>query len=81
MARARKKYTGWRKWARRAVFAILVFLLLPVPMVLVLAVVQPPTTMVILDRALEHIGNRKRPIFPKRTVVSRDEISPYLRRA
>ncbi|MEP6834848.1 MAG: monofunctional biosynthetic peptidoglycan transglycosylase, partial [Gemmatimonas sp.] len=26
-------------------------------------------------------GNGKRPIFPKRTVVSRDEISPSLRRA
>lgn len=56
-------------------------MLLPVPAVLLLAVVQPPTTMVILDRAIEHLGNGKRPVFPTRTVVSRNKISPYLRRA
>lgn len=50
-------------------------------MVLVLAVVQPPTTMIMLDRVFEHLGNGKRPVYPKRTVVSRTQISPYLRRA
>ena len=81
MARARKKRTGWRKWLYRAVIAAAVFLLLPIPMVLTLAVIQPPTTMVILDRVFENLGSGKRPVFPKRTIVSRSEISPYLRRA
>lgn len=81
MARARKKRTGWRKWVFRAVMTAVVLMLLPIPMVLALAVVQPPTTMVILDRVFEHIGNGKRPIWPTRDVVSRSEISPYLRRA
>lgn len=65
----------------RAVIATVVFLLLPIPMVLMLAVVQPPTTMVILDRVFERIGDGKRPIYPKRIVVSREQISPLLRRA
>lgn len=81
MARLHKKRTGWRKWMYRAVIATVVFLLLPIPMVLMLAVVQPPTTMVILDRVFERIGNGKRPIYPKRIVVSREQISPLLRRA
>lgn len=81
MARARKKRTGWRKWFFRIFVAGVVFMLLPIPMVLTLAVIQPPTTMVILDRVFENLGNGKRPVFPKRTVVSRSEISPYLRRA
>ena len=81
MARARKKRRGWRKWAYRAVLAGVVVLLLPIPMVLVLAVVQPPTTMMMIDRVFEHLGNGKRPVYPQRTVVSRAAISPYLRRA
>lgn len=81
MARSRKKRTGWRKWLYRAVLSAVVFLLLPIPMVLMLAVLQPPTTMVMLDRAIERLGNGKRPIYPKRIVVSREEISPLLRRA
>lgn len=81
MARARKKRTGWRKWVFRAFITGVVLMLLPIPMVLTLAVIQPPTTMVMLDRVFEHIGDGKRPIYPKRIVVSRSEISPYLRRA
>lgn len=58
-----------------------VFLLLPVPMVLLLAVVQPPTTAVMLGRTIDRMGDGKRPFYPRRTVVSRGEISPQLRRA
>lgn len=57
------------------------FLLLPIPMVLVLAVVQPPTTMIMLDRTFERLGNGKRPVYPTRIVVGRSQISPNLRRA
>ncbi len=81
MARSKTKRTGWRKWLHRAVLVSVVALLLPIPMVLVLAVVQPPTTMIMLDRVVERLGSGKRPVYPTRTVVPREQISPYLRRA
>lgn len=79
--RVKKVRTGWRKWVWRAFLTGTVVLLLPVPMVLLLAVVQPPTTMIILNRAGERLIDGKRPVYPRRTVVSRSEISPNLRRA
>lgn len=79
--RERKTRTGWRKWVWRAFLASAVVLLLPVPVVLLMAVVQPPTTMMILNRAGERLIDGKRPVYPRRTVVSREQISPQLRRA
>lgn len=79
--RERKIRTGWRKWVWRAFLASAVVLLLPVPVVLLMAVVQPPTTMMILNRAGERLIDGKRPVYPRRTVVSREQISPQLRRA
>lgn len=79
--RARTARTGWRKWFWRGFWSVVVFLLLPIPMVLVLAVVQPPTTMIMLDRTFERLGNGKRPVYPTRIVVGRSQISPNLRRA
>lgn len=81
MARKKKTRTGWRKWLWRGFIAGTVFLLLPVPIVLLLAVVQPPTTAVMLGRTFDRMGDGKRPFYPRRTVVSRSEISPQLRRA
>jgi len=81
MARVRKVRTGWRKWVWRTLVAGVSALLLPVPVVLSLAVVQPPTTMIILKRAGERLAAGKRPVYPRRTVVSRDQIAPALRRA
>lgn len=81
MARVKKVRTGWRKWLRRGFIAGTVFMLLPVPMILLLAVVQPPTTAMIVNRAFERLAEGKKPWFPRRTVVSRSEISPQLRRA
>ncbi|MBC8086833.1 MAG: monofunctional biosynthetic peptidoglycan transglycosylase [Phycisphaerae bacterium] len=81
MARTRKVRTGWRKWVWRAFIAGVVVLLLPVPVVLSLAVLQPPTTAIIVKRAAERLASGKRPIYPRRTIVSRGEISPHLRRA
>lgn len=78
---ARTARSGWRKWLWRGFWSGVVFLLLPIPMVLVLAVVQPPTTMIMLDRAFERLGNGKRPVYPTRIVVGRSQISPNLRRA
>ena len=34
-----------------------------------------------LGRTAERLVNGRRPIYPQRDIVSRDEISPYLRRA
>ena len=70
-----------RKWVRRLAIATIAFLMLPVPMILLLAVMQPPTTMMMLSRAADRMGNGRKPIYPKRTIVSRNEISPLLRRA
>lgn len=80
MARAGKR-RGWRTWWRRLWVTAIVLLLLPVPAVLLLAVVQPPTTTVMLNRAVERLFDGDRPIYPRRVVVSREQISPYLRRA
>lgn len=79
--RARTPRTGWRKWAWRGFLTGVVLLLLPVPVVLLLAIVQPPTTLIILNRAGERWADGKRPVYPRRTVVPRDKISPNLRRA
>ncbi|MEP6766719.1 MAG: monofunctional biosynthetic peptidoglycan transglycosylase [Gemmatimonadaceae bacterium] len=81
MAREKKIRTGWRKWMYRLVIAGVVFLLLPIPMVLTLAVIQPPTTMVMLGRTLDRLIDHSKPSYPRRTIVSREEISPFLRRA
>lgn len=81
MARQRKIRTGWRKWVYRFVIASTVFLLLPIPIVLALAVVQPPTTMMMIDRTLTRLAAHKTPAYPRRKVVSRGDISPFLRRA
>lgn len=46
-----------------------------------LSLVQPVTTSILLQRAVQRAAEGKRPIYPVRDVVSRDEISPHLRRA
>jgi monofunctional biosynthetic peptidoglycan transglycosylase len=79
MAKARR--TGWRKWWRRVWVSVVVLLLLPIPAVLLMAVVQPPTTMMMLKRTFERLADGDRPVYPTRIVVSRDQISPFLRRA
>lgn len=61
--------------------AALVVLFAPVPLILLLNVVQPPTTSIVLQRAVQRLFDGKRPIYPKRDIVSRNEISPHLRRA
>jgi monofunctional biosynthetic peptidoglycan transglycosylase len=59
----------------------LVLGVLPIALVLPLTVVQPPTTAIMLRRAAERLVSGERPIYPRRDVVARDEISPHLRRA
>ena len=59
----------------------LLFLLVPIPVVLVLRTVDPPTTMVMVQRAGERAFEGKRPVYPQRQPVPLERISPWLRRA
>jgi len=58
-----------------------VLLLAPVPVIVLLAWVQPPTTSVMLQRTMERLLHGDRPAFPRHTVVSRESLSANLRRA
>ena len=60
---------------------MLIFLLLPFVLVLPLNFMQPPTTAVMLERAVERVIAGKHPAYPRRVVVSHGRISSYLHRA
>jgi monofunctional biosynthetic peptidoglycan transglycosylase len=53
----------------------------PILLTLPLNFVQPPTTAVMLWRTAQRLSAGKRPAYPRREVVARNEISPHLRRA
>jgi monofunctional biosynthetic peptidoglycan transglycosylase len=67
-------------WRVGLVFAVAV-LVGPIVLALPLNFVQPLTTMVMLRRAGQRMVAGKDPIYPKRDIVSHDEISDHLRRA
>ena len=75
-----KKVT-WRRVARWFGLAVLFVLFAPVPMIIGLSVVQPPLTAVMAQQTVARMFNGGRPIWPKHTPISRDKISPNLRRA
>jgi monofunctional biosynthetic peptidoglycan transglycosylase len=60
---------------------VLAGLIVPFVLCLPLNFIQPATTTVMLRRTVQRIGEGKHPFYPRRDVVSREEISPYLRRA
>lgn len=61
---------------------VVCFLLLtPVPVILLLAVVEPPTTSVMLQRTVQRLVQGKHPVLPKHMAVSHAGLSPNLRRA
>jgi monofunctional biosynthetic peptidoglycan transglycosylase len=70
-----------RKLGRIALILLVLGLVGPFVLILPLNVVQPATTMVMLRRAGQRLVEGKRPIYPRRDIVGRDEISPHLRRA
>src|SRR5690606_34860748 len=72
---------GWRRLTRWVMYAALFLLFAPVPIIALLNVVQPPTTAVIVQRAVQRLMAGDRPVYPRRDIVSRDDISPHLRRA
>jgi monofunctional glycosyltransferase len=60
---------------------MLVVLLLPFVLVLPLNFIQPPTTAVMLERAVQRLAGGKHPAYPRRVVVAHDHISQNLHRA
>ena len=74
--------SGLLRKARRVVLLLLLAGVAgPFVLVLPLNLVQPFTTMVMLRRAVQRTFDGKRPAYPRRDIVSRDEISLHLRRA
>lgn len=78
---AKRLTTGWRAIVKRLAMIVLILMALPVPFILLFALVQPPVTAVMLQRVVARTANGERPIWPAHTTVSRSELSPYLRRA
>lgn len=72
---------NWRRLRRLALLAVMVGALAPVVLCLALNLVQPVTTAVMLQRSVQRLSQGKRPAYPRREVLARDRISPYLRRA
>ncbi len=73
--------TGWRRALRRAVIVLSSLLLAPVPVILLLGVVQPPTTSVMVQRTFGRLVHGDRPIWPRHQIVGRAGLSMNLRRA
>jgi monofunctional glycosyltransferase len=71
----------FRKLRRVLLIALVVLIVGPFVLVLPLNLVQPVTTSIMLWRAGDRLFSGKRPVYPRRDIVSRDQISPNLRRA
>ena len=71
----------WQRVTRRVFLCSLLALLLPVPVILVIAVVQPPMTAVMMEQTIGRVFSGARPVWPRHTTVSRAKLSPNLRRA
>lgn len=70
-----------KRWRRRLLITLTVLVFAPVPLILPLALVQPPITAVMLGRIMSRVANGDRPWFPSHTPVSRARLAPALRRA
>ncbi len=66
---------------RLLLIVIAVIALGPIVLTLPLNFIQPPTTAMILWRTVQRLGEGKRPVYPRRDVVPRDQVSSHLRRA
>lgn len=75
------KRTTFRRVRRWILIALAILIVGPFALILPLNLVQPFTTSVMLWRTGQRLAQGKRPVYPKRDVVGRDEISPLLRRA
>jgi monofunctional biosynthetic peptidoglycan transglycosylase len=63
------------------IVAALAFLIGPFLVVLPLNFVQPPTTAMMLWRSAQRLAAGERPVYPRRTIVDHDRLSPQLHRA
>lgn len=70
-----------KRWWQQIALVLFLGACAPVPFILLLGVVQPPVTMVIVERAASRVIAGERPIWPERIIVGRNAISPNLRRA
>lgn len=68
-------------WPVRIVRALLLVALAPVPFILLFGVVNPPVTMVMLQRAAQRFAAGQSPAWPVHTPIARRAMSPSLRRA
>ena len=75
------KRTLFRRIRRLVIIATLVVIVGPFLLVLPLNLVQPFTTSVMLWRTAQRVGQGKRPFYPRRDIVSHNDISANLRRA
>jgi monofunctional biosynthetic peptidoglycan transglycosylase len=74
--------SGLLRKLRRIVLIIAALAIVgPIVLALPLNFVQPLTTMVILRRTVQRLTTGKRPMYPRRDVVSHEDISDHLRRA
>lgn len=71
----------WQRLRRVLLITAAVLAIGPIVLTIPLNFVQPPTTAVMLWRTGQRLVAGKRPVYPRRTVVSRGQISPHLRRA
>ena len=86
----RKRRFAWRRpnlrwprnrWLKRLLIVALALLFAPVPVILLMAVVNPPTTSIMLQRTASRLWNGKRPVVPRHDPVSHAKLSPHLHRA
>jgi monofunctional glycosyltransferase len=70
----------WRR-GRRLLLLGLVIVLSPIPLVSMLRLVDPPTTMFMLVRTIERARAGQRPHYPQRQPVPSERISVWLRHA
>ncbi|MGQ0765662.1 MAG: monofunctional biosynthetic peptidoglycan transglycosylase, partial [Gemmatimonadota bacterium] len=80
-APSRRSRIPWRRIGRLFLLMVLAGLVLPWLLVLPLNFIQPVTTTVMLRRTVQRLVDGKRPVYPRRDVVSRAGISANLRRA
>ena len=77
----RRRLLPHRPWMRRVLLVLLFLLLAPVPVILLMAIVNPPMTSVMLQRTASRALHGKRPIVPRHDAVSHVELAASLHRA
>jgi len=78
---AGSRTSRFQRLRRYTLLAVVVCLVGPFICVLPLNIIQPPTTAMMLWRSTQRLFNGKRPVYPRRVVVSHNRISPNLHRA